>query len=78
MTKPTEKFFSWLVYPLVIVIALQLAIWAVVSFVLWDVFWMTPFAHRLMFVALCLWVWGSMIDDAKKDKKKGENNGHRK
>lgn len=62
--------FEWFVLPLGFAFTIHFMIWTIVSFVAWDVFWISPFAHRLLFASLCIFVWVALISDACKDDKK--------
>lgn len=55
---------QWLVAPLIAVLTIQFTIWAAVSFVAWDPFFISLFVHRLLFVALCVFAWSALIADA--------------
>lgn len=61
--------FEWLALPMIIVVFLHTSIWLIVSFVAWDAWWMSFFTHRLLFTALCLFVWGALISDEPGDDK---------
>lgn len=58
----------WVLYPLGIATSLHVLLWLGCAFVLWDIQWMTLFAHRLTFACLCAVIWAALIvatvDDA--------------
>ena len=62
--------FEWFILPLGFVAFIHFAVWAIASSVVWDVFWISAFTHRLLFAALCVFVWGSLIADVFKDDNK--------
>lgn len=65
-----KAVFIWFLFPLGFAAACHFSIWAIASFVMWDVFWISAFAHRLIFVALCFCAWGALIAGHEEKRKK--------
>lgn len=53
--------FAWLVFPLLAVTVFHVGIWLGVSFVAWDLTFISFLWHRIIFFVLSLLVWGALI-----------------
>ena len=56
-----DFLIEWVAIPLAVVVAFQAVIWLIVSFVAWDVFFISAFAHRFMLAIWASALWTGLI-----------------
>lgn len=61
----------WVFGFVLLVAFLHVAIWMATSFVFWDVYYLTPASHRLLFVLLCLFAFNYLNISFAKGLRKG-------
>ena len=62
---------EWLVIPLTFVAFMHFLIWAAVSFVTLDVFYLSALGHRVLVLVLSIFAWATLLNakiDESRDK----------
>ncbi len=60
---------EWVLTPLFFSLVLHTGVWLFGSFIAWNLSWLGPFGHRLMFAILCLLIWVTLIAGHLEEKK---------